>query len=70
LLTFCVVPGAGTLEMKRALGLGFKDLEDAMQVSAALLFGAQMLTTRNLGDYRASPIKAIAPGDLPRFLST
>lgn len=68
LLSFCVVPGAGTLEMNRALGMGLKDLEDAMQVSTGLLFGAQMLITRNLRDYRASPIKAIPPEELPRIV--
>lgn len=63
LTDFCVVPAAGTLEMKRALGLGFKDLEDAMQASSALLFGAQMIVTRNVSDYRHSPIKAVLPSD-------
>lgn len=31
--------------MKRALDLGFKDLEDAMQTSTALLFGTQVMDT-------------------------
>ena len=64
LTDFCVVPGAGTWEMKRALELDFADLEDAMQVSAALLFGAQIIVTRNRSDFRKSPIKALSPGDL------
>lgn len=64
LTDFCVIPGAGTAEMKRALQLGFVDLEDAMQTSTALLFGAQIIVTRNLSDYRSSPIKAVQPGDL------
>lgn len=68
LTDFCVIPGAGTPEMKRALELEFGDLEDAMQASAALLFGAQMIVTRNTSDYRPSPVKAILPGDLPQFL--
>lgn len=67
LTEFCVVPKAGTPEMKRALGLGMPDLEDAMQVSVALLFGAQMIVTRNLSDYRRSPIKAVAPDDPALF---
>lgn len=69
LTTFCVIPGTGTGEMKRALGLEFTDLEDAMQASAAMLFGAQMIITRNLRDYELSPIKAVHPKDLPRFMS-
>jgi predicted nucleic acid-binding protein len=64
LTDFCVIPGAGTLEMKRALELGFKDLEDAMQTSTALLFRAQVIVTRNLSDYKRSPIKALRPADL------
>jgi predicted nucleic acid-binding protein len=68
LTEFCVIPGAGTMEMKRALELGFRDLEDAMQVSSALLFGAQLIVTRNLSDYKQSPIKAVPPGDPTLFL--
>ena len=68
LTDFCVIPGTGTSEMKRALALGFKDLEDAMQVSAALLFGAQLIVTRNLSDYKRSPIKAVPPGDAALFM--
>jgi len=63
LTDFCVIPGTDTADMKRALSLGFADLEDAMQVSAALRFGAQIIVTRNLKDYRKSPIKAMSPGD-------
>lgn len=63
LTEFCVIPGAGTAEMKRALGLGFSDLEDAMQTVTALLFGAQIIVTRNLSDYPNSPIRAVHPGD-------
>jgi predicted nucleic acid-binding protein len=68
LTDFCVIPGTGTTEMKRALELGFRDLEDAMQVSAALLFGSQLIVTRNLSDYKESPIKAVSPGDPSLFL--
>lgn len=68
LTDFCVIPATGTTEMKRAIELGFKDLEDAMQVSAALLFGAQLIVTRNLSDYKKSPIKAVSPGDPSLFL--
>ena len=63
LTDFCVIPGAGTAEMKQALGFGFADLEDAMQSACALLFNAQVIVTRNVSDYRTSPIKALAPGD-------
>jgi len=68
LTEFCVIPGAGTLEMKRALDMSFSDLEDAMQASAAILFGAQMIITRNLRDYQASPIKAASPAEWIRLM--
>ncbi len=61
LTDFCVIPGVGTADMKRALGLGFKDLEDAMQTATAWLFRAQLIVTRNLSDYKRSPIKAVLP---------
>lgn len=38
-------------------------LLDVLQTSAALLFGAQIIVTRNLPDYRHSPIKAVRPDD-------
>jgi len=63
LTDFCVVPGTDTADMKRALASGFADLEDAMQVSAALRFGAQIIVTRNLKDFRKSPIKILSPND-------
>ena len=48
--------------------MGFSDLEDAMQAAAAMLFGAQLILTRNLRDYRRSPIKAIAPEAVLKLL--
>jgi predicted nucleic acid-binding protein len=63
LMDFCAIPGAGTPEMKQALELEFGDLEDAMQAASALLFNAQIIVTRNVSDYRKSPIKALTPGD-------
>ena len=47
--------------MCQALDLRFKDLEDAMQVAAALLFNAQVIVTRSTRDFKDSPIKAVTP---------
>ena len=69
LLEFMEVPSTGTHEMRQALGLGFSDLEDAMQVSAALLFDAQVLVTRNVKPYRKSPIKVMTPGEILPLIS-
>jgi hypothetical protein len=68
LMEFCVIPGTETHEMKRALDMGFDDLEEAMQASAALLFGAQMIVTRNLRDYIKSPLKDVTPAELGRVI--
>lgn len=64
LLKFVEVPSTGSREMNHALDLGFSDLEDAMQVSAALLFGAQIIVTRNVKHYRKSPIKVMTPAEV------
>lgn len=64
LLQFVEIPGTGTHEMRYALELGFSDLEDAMQVSAAMLFGSQVIVTRNGKHYRRSPIKALSPAEI------
>jgi hypothetical protein len=68
LLGFAVIPGTGTSQMLQALELSFADLEDAMQVSSALLFGAQFLITRNVGDFKTSPIRAVPPEDVLKLL--
>lgn len=64
LLEFCEVPSTGSSEMLQALDLCFKDLEDAMQTTAALKFGSQMIATRNIRHYRKSPIRAVLPGEI------
>jgi hypothetical protein len=55
--------------MRLALSLEFSDLEDAMQVSAALHFEAQVLVTRNVKHYRKSPIKVMTPAEILPLLS-
>jgi predicted nucleic acid-binding protein len=69
LLGFVEVPRTGTEHLLKALSLRFSDLEDAMQVAAALLFQAQVLVTRNLDDYRSSPVKALPPKEVCRILA-
>lgn len=61
LMGFVEIPRTGSEHMRQALDLRFKDLEDAMQVAAAMLFNAQVIVTRNTRDFKASPINAIAP---------
>ena len=69
LLQFAEIPRTGTHEMRNALLLNLPDFEDAMQVAAAEPFGAQVIATRNVGDYKSSPIKAMRPIDLVPLLN-
>lgn len=61
LLTFVDVPQVGTQAMRSALALSLNDLEDAMQAISALAFGADHVVTRNVRDYRKSPVPALTP---------
>ncbi|MBC2595643.1 PIN domain-containing protein [Ruficoccus amylovorans] len=61
LLNLVEVAPVASDEARRALALPMSDLEDAMQASAALAWKADYIITRNLPDYRNSPVKAITP---------
>lgn len=61
MLGFAVIPRTGSEQMRQALDLQFGDLEDAMQTTAAMLFNAQVIVTRNTRDFETAPIKAITP---------
>ena len=58
-----VVPIAEA-DFAQALALGFADFEDAVQAAAALKIGADYVATRNVSDFKASPVKARSPGEL------
>lgn len=55
-----VVP-TGTEDVSYAVRLPMNDFEDAMQVAAARACVARTIVTRNLRDYRYSPIPAMSP---------
>ena len=61
LLSFVTVASVGDREARAALNYPMKDLEDALQAAAAVSAGANYMITRNLPDYRKSPIKALNP---------
>ena len=67
LLSIVDVAPVAAKEAHRALDLPMKDLEDAMQAAAALAWGADCIITRNLVDYRRSPVPAVDP---EKFLQT
>ncbi|OKH18166.1 type II toxin-antitoxin system VapC family toxin [[Limnothrix rosea] IAM M-220] len=58
IMTICDV-NKRTLE--KAIELGYKDFEDAIQVAAAAPVDLQLIVTRNLKDFKNSPIPAVTP---------
>ena len=70
LIRFVDIPSVGTSDFARALSFQMADLEDAMQASAALAFGATFILTRNAKDYVRSPVKAISPAEFARKNAT
>jgi len=64
---FKIVCGDAKL-VRASLDLGFSDLEDALQVAAAMAWKAAFIVTRNERDFKRSPIPAISPAAyLKRF---
>jgi predicted nucleic acid-binding protein len=58
---FVQVAPTATVSLRHALELEMSDFEDAMQVAAALACRAALIATRNLGDYKRSPVRAVSP---------
>lgn len=68
LLRIVEVAPVGTPDARRALDLPMKDIEDAFQAAAALAWDADHIATRNVSDYKRSPVKAVTPSTLvPRL---
>lgn len=65
LLLWVRVAEVGHADAVRASGYGVRDLEDALQISAAEACSADAILTRNVGDFRNSPVTADAPEDFP-----
>ena len=66
LLRIVAVAPVGTADAARAVALPMKDLAYAFQAAAAIAWGADFIITRNLADYRRSPVAAISPADFLR----
>ena len=64
LTDFVAVAPTDTEAFRFAASLPLKDLEDAMQVAAAQACGARYIATRNVTDFRRSPIPARTPAAL------
>ncbi len=61
LMRLIEVAPVATADARRALELPMTDLEDAFQAAAALACGADAIVTRNIADYRRSPVDALTP---------
>ena len=61
LLGYVGVAPVDTDSLRFATTLPLNDFEDAMQVAAARACNARHIVTRNIRDYRLSPIPAITP---------
>lgn len=61
LLAFVEVAAGDTATVRQALAMPTKDFEDALQASAAIGFGADIIVTRNVSDYKKLPITAMTP---------
>lgn len=62
LLRIFTVVAPGNAELLQALALEFPDFEDAVQAACAVKVGADWIVTRNLRDFRKSPIAGSPPG--------
>jgi predicted nucleic acid-binding protein len=70
LLDLCEVVAVTEADFRRALALGLKDFEDAVQVAAALQVGVDYLVSRNEKDFRKSPIGVRSPATVAILLAT
>lgn len=66
LLEWSEVAAVDSKSARRALELEFDDFEDALQAAAAEAAGAEVIITRNVKDFAASPIPAYSAN---RFLA-
>lgn len=64
LLRFVAVAPTTTTSFLRATSLDMPDLEGAMQAAAALACNADVIATRNLDDFKRSPVRASSPAKL------
>jgi predicted nucleic acid-binding protein len=66
LLRFVVVASGGTDAVRHALALPLREFEDALQVAAAISGGADVIVSRNVRDFRRSPLPAVTPSHFLR----
>jgi predicted nucleic acid-binding protein len=70
LLHFVVVASGGTPVVRQALILPMSDFEDALQTAAAISANADFIVTRNVQDFRRSPLPALTPSQFLQKVSS
>ena len=70
LTAYLEIAPTGTADFRRAASFPMPDFEDAMQAAAALACGADFIATRNLKDYRNSPVPAAEPATIVALLAS
>lgn len=61
LVQFVAIVPTDAESVRYAAALPMRDFEDALQVAAAYACGARHIITRNIKDFRHSPIPALTP---------
>lgn len=69
LLQVLTVVPLESADFQRALALGLRDYEDAVQISACLKVAAEFLVTRNGKDYKGAPVTWRTPGEVLAILT-
>lgn len=69
LLRFVQIAPTNTKDVLYALRLPLSDFEDALQCAAAIASGADFIASRNLKDYRHSPVPVRSPDAVLKTLS-
>lgn len=64
LLTFLSVAAVDQVVIEQALNLPYPDVEDAVQMMAAVRSGVRYLVTRNVRDYGMGPLPVLQPVEL------
>ena len=63
LLAWADVAAMQRSDALQALVWAMPDVEDALQAAAAVVCGAQVIVTRNVRDFKGSPVPAMTPED-------
>ena len=64
LLSVLKVVSLDTADFSRALSMGLRDYEDAVQAAACLKAGCDFVVTRNAPDFKGASVETRAPGEV------